>query len=47
MNDVGTATSPARKEDAKVVPLFELSRLMVGAVLGSTNRLVYVSTRVG
>jgi hypothetical protein len=36
MNDVGTAPS----RDGKVVPFFELSRLMVVAV-GNTNRLVY------
>ena len=38
MNDVVTAPSPT---PPKVVPFFELSRLMVVAVLGSTSRLVY------
>jgi len=38
MNDVGTALSQATR---KVIPFFELSRLMVVAVLGSTSRLVY------
>jgi hypothetical protein len=38
MNDVATAASAA---PSKIVPFFELSRLMVVAVLGSNNRLVY------
>jgi hypothetical protein len=40
MNDVRTAPSPGH-ETPRQVPFFELSRLMVVAVLGSTNRLVY------
>ena len=39
MNDVGTAQP--RDATPKLAPFFELSRLMVVAVLGSTSRLVY------
>jgi hypothetical protein len=40
MNDVSTAPSPGHATPGQV-PFFELSRLMVVAVLGSNSRLVY------